>query len=319
MMDTYRRRPGFTLIELLVVVAIIGVLIALLLPAVQQAREAARRAACASNLHQLGLALHNYHDVHQVFPPGYVRQNLPPSAASSAGTGWGAMMLGEIEQAALAERLGVYIDEGRPEQAPEHLRRTLLAVWRCPSDEIDGPATYIKVSKGESIVPLDPQHGFKIDRLPHPFASRASYAANYGPYAPDDAGRRGDGVFWANSATRLGDLLDGSSSTIAAAERSARLGQTTWLGVPYDEDMKGDVFHEDMPRTYLANERLVLGSAHATPNPKTVDRAAFGSAHAGGLNVLFGDGHVRFVSDAIDRPLWSGLSDPRDSRGAGAF
>src|SRR6201996_1630152 len=100
-MSRLRRSKGFTLIELLVVIAIIAVLIALLLPAVEQAREAARRTQCKNNLKQMGLALHNYHDTNNTFPPGWIGQ----STAAYSGFGWNTMLLPSIDQGPLYNSL----------------------------------------------------------------------------------------------------------------------------------------------------------------------------------------------------------------------
>ena len=101
-----RTRKGFTLIELLVVIAIIAILIALLLPAVQQAREAARRSTCKNNLKQIGISLHNYHDVHNAFPPGWIAvENNSPNIEGESGFGWGTMLLPYMDQAPLYQQM----------------------------------------------------------------------------------------------------------------------------------------------------------------------------------------------------------------------
>ncbi|MDQ3331585.1 MAG: DUF1559 domain-containing protein, partial [Planctomycetota bacterium] len=141
-----RPRRGFTLIELLVVIAIIAVLIALLLPAVQQAREAARRAQCQNNLKQIGLALHNYHDVSNQFPMAFIRAS---TVANTEGWGWGAMILPQLEQGNLFDRLGVtqyrltdVLAGLKPDLASVQDRTTIfqtrLPVYICPSDSNDG-------------------------------------------------------------------------------------------------------------------------------------------------------------------------------------
>ena len=141
-----RLRRGFTLIELLVVIAIIAVLIALLLPAVQQAREAARRSQCQNNLKQVGLALHNYHDIHNQFPMAFIRAS---DVARTEGWGWGAMILPQLEQGNLYDTLGVsryrltdVLAGMKPDLATVAQRtaifQTRLSVYICPSDDNDG-------------------------------------------------------------------------------------------------------------------------------------------------------------------------------------
>ena len=141
-----RRRRGFTLIELLVVIAIIAVLISLLLPAVQQAREAARRTQCRSNLKQIGLALHNYHDQYQVFPPGNGLSSQSPDAGYSvdltttnraAAYGWATYILPQLDQANLYNQLGVSNLELcllMQQATLRPLTQTVLRVYRCPTD-----------------------------------------------------------------------------------------------------------------------------------------------------------------------------------------
>src|SRR5258708_2555504 len=125
-------RRGFTLIELLVVIAVIGVLVGLLLPAVQQAREAARRMSCRNNLKQIGLALHNYHGSHNVFPPGYVSNFDASGTDTGPGWGWAAMILPQMEQRPLFDA----VNFNTPIEAPSNQTNRLGVVggFLCPSD-----------------------------------------------------------------------------------------------------------------------------------------------------------------------------------------
>ena len=312
------KRRGFSLVELLVVVAIIGVLVSLLLPAVQQARQAAKRAACANNLHQIGLALSNYADSHRMLPPGYIRP-FDAEKRRSFGAAWGGMALPEIEKSALFDDLFYYFDVVHVEFAPGRLLESKVSTWKCPADAADGLTSYSNVVKGEPIDPGDPgsEHWKRYAGVP--FARRSSYAANYGTFPPDDSGRRGDGLFWANSNTTFADILDGTSSTILASERALSKGQTTWVAVSYDEDQPGMIYDETVPRTYRSSERIVLGSAHLPPKFSIADSASFSSVHVGGGNVLFADGHVHFISEMIDVAVWAGLADPRDGTPGSRF
>src|SRR5262245_44480282 len=134
------RRSGFTLIELLVVIAIIAVLIGLLVPAVQKVREAANRASCQNNLHQLGVALHNYHGRMKTFPPGYVcdapQQN--PNY-TSPGWGWAALLLPDVEQDTLHQQINFKLPVEHA--ANRAARTTVLPVFVCPSDRTTGVFT----------------------------------------------------------------------------------------------------------------------------------------------------------------------------------
>ncbi|MDQ3331057.1 MAG: DUF1559 domain-containing protein, partial [Planctomycetota bacterium] len=138
--DGVRRRLGFTLIELLVVIAIIAVLIALLLPAVQQAREAARRSQCLNNLKQIGLALHNYHDTHLAFPPGWIGADQVTGAHDVEGMngfGWGTMVLPYVEQNNLYQQFRFplsIVDDVVGPPTNKSLLATKIPVFECPSD-----------------------------------------------------------------------------------------------------------------------------------------------------------------------------------------
>ncbi len=139
---TVRRRPaGFTLIELLVVIAIIAILVALLLPAVQQAREAARRTQCRNNLKQIGLALHNYHDIYNTLPPGVVHKFGNQAVAAMGSYGWGTFILPQLEQQNLFQTIqtnGVDLDSllrnSANAAARDYAVFTKLSFYRCPSD-----------------------------------------------------------------------------------------------------------------------------------------------------------------------------------------
>src|SRR5581483_3510770 len=130
------RRRGFTLIELLVVIAIIAILIGLIMPAVQQAREAARRTQCRNNLKQIGLALHNYHDAHRMFPPGYVDRNGNPNVTPDndlgPGWGWASFLLPQMDQVPVYSQINFSAGVGTgPNTAVSRLALTAL---QCPSD-----------------------------------------------------------------------------------------------------------------------------------------------------------------------------------------
>jgi prepilin-type N-terminal cleavage/methylation domain-containing protein/prepilin-type processing-associated H-X9-DG protein len=194
-----RGRPAFTLIELLVAIAIIGVLVALLLPAVQAAREAARRVRCTGNLRQIGLALHAYHDAHRTFPAGgwIPAASLPQNARMNLG--WSAAILPGVEQAALYDALNVGLAYNKP--ANSTAARTVLSVYLCPSEPRKSP----------------------WHRAPgDPFDSAdADYGGMYGPRGlrgPGDINNPPRGALLFNQCLGIAQIRDGTSQTIHVGE-----------------------------------------------------------------------------------------------------
>jgi len=181
------RSRGMTLIELLVVLAVITLLVGLLLPAVQMARESARRASCRNNLKQIGIALHNYAEVHGQFPSGYFDE------ADTTGWGWGALLLPYLEDEPLHRKLGVL--QTKFSGVPSSATQTVLPVYICPSDT--GPE-------------------WNADRGEHAKSNYAGVAGNVEITRWDDIG---NGVFFVNSGVRPSSITDGTSYTFAIGER----------------------------------------------------------------------------------------------------
>ena len=263
-----RSRGGFTLIELLVVIAIIAVLIALLLPAVQQAREAARRTQCRNNLHQLGLALHNYHDAHLVFPPGGVvgTGGLPGEMASLF-----ILILPLVDEASLYNAYNFDLTAPMPttcsacSTANTTVGLQKLARYMCPSHE-------------EPMV---------------------SYGVLYGHYGwcsgSTNTRDNGGGAFYTNSRVRMRDVRDGTSNTIGLGEKAAANVNgycQTWANASYHFGMTAATH-------YPINGPDVPG---LWPN------YVFRSAHEGGAFFLMLDGQVRFLSENIDMGTYRALS-----------
>ncbi len=298
-----RRERGFTLVELLVVIAIIGILIALLLPAVQAAREAARRRQCSNNLHQLGIAIHNYSDVRKSLPPGSVGRNPNnPAQNMYIRTPFIRYMLDHLEQGARGD---VWDDSVNFQNQPAANFPILFAywsVWQCPSDESrrmesnntdDYKGNYgVNWGMGTALVTATNQKG-------------AFYFAR----------RPGGGEL--SDLVRFNDILDGTSNTFAMMEM---LQAPSPAGTT---DRRGRVWNDDTAcyqiSTELSPNSLAPDRGNCVDNPKLnlpcVDGGAIPqytlasrSRHPGGVQVLLCDGSVRFVSNSISLVVYRALS-----------
>lgn len=263
-------RCGFTLIELLVVTALIGLLIALLLPAVQAAREAANRISCVNNLEQIGLAMHGYHDRTGSFPWGYVSGIAADGADLGPGWGWAASLLEDLEQNNLHARARFDLDISHPANAT--VRVQSLNVFLCPSDGRSGTFT-----PEDSPVPV----------------AHANYAGLFGSNELEDGPGLGNGVFYRNSRTRIAEVMDGLSNTLLIGERGRRDSRATWVGAVTAAD--------EAPS-------LAVGDTGTPPNSPEADEDDFSSRHAQGANFLFADGSVRPIRDSIHRSVWNALA-----------
>lgn len=347
-----RMRPGFTLIELLVVIAIIAVLIALLLPAVQAAREAARRTQCRNNLKQIGIAFHNYHDIHQCFPMGsmgvFQSEYMRTYEDDIRNFAWGTYLLPMLDHANLYAALdfsqpGVLMS-GNLQNSNEIILSTSLSVFRCPTDARPDSDRYNRYEHDSTAQP------FGWDAL-----GVASYVGNYGvnghiPYRtpsvwypisspknrswPDNvcplggigyAGYReekanhvGVGPIGVNSSTRIHAVTDGTSNTVFVGERhgfdSSEMG-TFSLYDAHARTLWGftSAVGYTMSSAYFRPNECKLG-VEQTPNPPC--RGLMSSYHSGGIQALMMDGSVRFISDNIDsgNPAnWDALSDFSDA------
>jgi len=281
---TYRRR-GFTLIELLVAVATIAVLCALLLPAVQAAREAARRAGCANNLKQLGLALHGYHDAHGSFPMGYVAAFSRDPYQTTPGWGWAAMLLPHCEQSALFNNANFSLPVERADNLTA--RTTDVGTFICPTDR--NPGRYVAA---------------RADGTPVGLFQTNSYAGCYGAGLEiDDRPDSGNGLFQRNAVVRLADVLDGTSQTIAVGERGACLVRTPWAGAPSGavSSFTPNSNVPGYPDGALGRgaELVVAHVDQIAFNAPGTGPDDFYSPHPLGGNFLFIDGSVRFVQDSV--------------------
>ena len=297
------RRPGFTLVELLVVIAIIGILIALLLPAVQAAREAARRMQCTNNLKQIGLSMHNYHDTFKCFPPGVIcfEQNAG-NVRTWDSWGWSAFLLPYVEQKPLYDqlnlsdwghRLNVWTGNNPPGDV--NLLTTPIDAYICPSAKSDP----VNVDRD-------------MNNVPTPGTS--NYVGCAGVVLQGNKYENTGVLFqeW-DTAVRFRDITDGTSNTFAVGERSARCRAAIWVG-------------SDNPRNFNNGNNLgdCLGLASIKLNTPIQDgtanatcRNGFASEHPDGANFLLCDGSSRFVSDLIEfnQDQVADISDPWQDAG----
>lgn len=290
-----KRSLGFTLIELLVVIAIIAILLALLLPAVQQVREAARRTQCRNNLKQLGLALHNYHDTHRTLPPGYV--SLYNNSGNDTGPGWGwcSFLLPSLEQSAAYQQ----IDFNRGIETPGNsaVRIKTFTGFHCPSDDSQ---------ESWAAKRYDPATGVPLNAICD--VGSTNYVGMYGISEP---GVDGEGVFFRNSNVRFRDITDGLSQTIVIGERSHRLGEATWTGSVTGALLAGDPSDGIGQIVAEHGSGMILGHAGERhgPGDRRSDANQFYSRHSGGgVHFLFGDGHVSFLTSSFDYRTYLALA-----------
>ncbi|MCG6157782.1 DUF1559 domain-containing protein [Rubinisphaera margarita] len=304
------RRTAFTLIELLVVIAIIAILVALLLPAVQQAREAARRSSCKNNLKQMGLALHNYHDTHSVFPPGYVLQDTtgggtPDYNGEGSSWGWGAFILPYMEQSALSDALGIGPNRLTPSLAAGSTSLALMqegiSSYRCPSDTAPaintahrlrrGPADFVDVATSNYV-------GNNTSHKWHSGGRLTGYSRSQsGAWAPPGANHDPTGIFWRNSNMKFRDITDGTSNTIALGERAWQLNNPA--GTTFNCNA-GVAFGTDHRNEQLTIRQNLASGAHPINFAHGWCAYVFSSRHQGGAQFVLCDGSVRFISENID-------------------
>jgi prepilin-type processing-associated H-X9-DG protein/prepilin-type N-terminal cleavage/methylation domain-containing protein len=290
---TTKQRRAFTLIELLVVISIIGVLIALLLPAVQAAREGAMRAQCVNNLKQFGVALYTYESGSRSFPPGYVSNFDASGNDTGPGWGWAAMLLPQIEQKPLFEAVNFNVPIEDASNSTGRL--TQMTVFLCPSDT--APLSWWAVTRDPSGIPLQ-----SICQVA---------TANYvGMYGTSDPGIDGDGIFFRDSNIGIPTITDGTAQTIAAGERAYALGVVTWVGsvtgtslFPLTNDGVGYPRLESAPGMILGHAGGSLG-----PGDPKGEVNQFYSRHPGGVNFLFADGHVAFLKTTMNYQVFRALA-----------
>jgi prepilin-type processing-associated H-X9-DG protein len=258
--------------------------------------EAANRSRCQNNLKQIGVALHNYHDTNQSFPPGYLATVPYVDGANDTtpGWGWGAFLLPYLEQNTVSNT--IHFDRPIQDSFNASAIQVVMPVYGCPSDLLPNGA--FPVPDGfESTVAL---------------AAPCSYAACVGGDESDTTGPDGSGVFYRNSRTRIADITDGTSTTLLIGERAWANANGIWAGaIPGGVTLRGQF--NPCPGTgagWYPAATLVL--AHSHLNNTTTDSDGglddFSSRHLGGSHFAFADGSVHFIRSVVSDPPGGGYS-----------
>lgn len=284
-----RQNRAFTLVELLVVIAIIGILIGMLLPAIQQVREAARRISCSNKVRNIALGLLNYESAHQKFPPGWTAT----STNGTPGFGWMAFNLPFVEQANLFSQID--FRGSSPIEVSEEVRLASFDLLLCPSSVFNEP-TY----------PLQ----YLMDGPPPIEMGRSHYVGSNGTEALirpfnsllDTGDLFNKGVFHQNSRTSFAKIRDGSSNTILLGERSGETEFTT----PTDGDFFGSSWLGIVEGTTYEGWRLVAWTT-AVPKHGSYAYAQFNSSHSDLTVFGFCDGSVQNIQDTVDRTVFQSL------------
>lgn len=316
----WRSRQGFTLIELLVVIAIIAVLIALLLPAVQQAREAARRSQCKNNLKQVGLALHNYHGTHGVFPAvGYAKGQCDSGTGDDLvlnASGW-TMLLPFLE-------LGNLYEQYDPTQPAGHCIRGANAGTLAGDAVASGNAQVVSTPVNVLICPSENQGHFAVTGSSNYSITAATdlegaltsydFSTYYAAYndCNVELGINNRPMFNDNTATRIADVTDGTSNTVAVSE--TRMGVAN--GDPPAWGYRGWVMWGIDIHWRGINTTTRSGTDYA---PMLGDWGSAGSMHVGGCHMLLADGSVQFISESVNRNTLLYLSRMSDGEVVGEF
>jgi prepilin-type N-terminal cleavage/methylation domain-containing protein/prepilin-type processing-associated H-X9-DG protein len=281
---------AFTLVELLVVIAIIGVLVALLLPAIQAARESARRSQCKNNLKQIGLALHNYESTRRTFPAGFTSASATINGPGiGPGWGWGAYILPYLEESS------IQIDFKREITDPlyDQIRTLTLPVFRCPSDSVE--------------LPLFPVQGGSNNTITQ--VAFSNYVGVAGTYEVSVYPDEGTGVLFRNKLIAIKQITDGLSHTLMIGERdSHKSPETTWVGAITNSvipPLNPTYDNEGPPVLILTNTGTVADDR--VPNNALDHVEDSNSAHPQGVHFMFADGSVQAINNDIDPSVWIAL------------
>ena len=306
------RHAAFTLVELLVVISMIGILIGMLLPAIQMARESARRAQCGNNLKQQGLAFHLFHEVHKRFPPAYESHPQPgdpygppdPVTRDSApGWAWGMLISPFLEEQSLLDQFQRKLPCWHEENAPA--ARTRINTFLCPSATGTDEPFDVRDESGAVLATF----------------GLSCYVANVGQEEPwgmtvDDYRGIADGPLYRNSRTRIANVTDGLSKTVFLGEHHPILSSKTWVGVvpgasvcPTERFAFSECDHAaTLVQAHSGPSGDEVPPAIHPPNSPLCHVCQMYAEHPGGCNVMLGDGSVRFISEFINQLTWAALS-----------
>jgi prepilin-type N-terminal cleavage/methylation domain-containing protein len=346
MFSRFTRRHGFTLIELLVVIAIIAVLIALLLPAVQQAREAARRSQCKNNLKQIGVALHNYHDTHRVFPHAYNNDwsrwlktdgtvtTVGIMGQNVSGRGqwsWTAFLLPFVDQTPTFNTLNVNGRMGAEALDDTGAARiafqTRLPLFVCPSD----PAPALNSNR-----PVTSMSGTSVNVALTNYVAmnRGNNTSSDVCMSDDMFGSKANGVFRPGVPTPIRSITDGTSQTILVGERTwSYIGLNTdgSMSLPYPANASNlFVTRATNNGTGYCNncggaDTMGVGTTTHPINRKNLPTASyaagtgFSSQHVGGAHFVFADGSVHFLNENINGDTYGRLCNINSGTIPGPF
>ena len=333
--DSGKQRQGFTLIELLVVIAIIGVLIAMLLPAVQAARESARRTSCANHLKQLALAVQNYHDTFRQMPPSTIVDRSVTATGNNSAWGVHGRILHYLEQGNLYER----VDVTQPWDNQMEIDEMLVPGYQCPSDLY--------------------RSDLRDTGSARPNLYPTSYGFNFGTWFVYDpaTGKKGDGVFFPNSTLKFGQITDGLSNTMLASEvrswtaymRNGGPGNVTRpdtveQAIPifqtgakfkitgHTEWIDGRVHHTGFTATLLPNSRVPLtiggreydcdynswqegkNGINGSPTYAAITARSY---HPSIVQAAMIDGSVQVISEDVDLKIWRAMATRKGKESSG--
>ncbi|EAQ76919.1 hypothetical protein DSM3645_11651 [Blastopirellula marina DSM 3645] len=322
--------------ELLVVIAIIGVLIALLLPAVQQAREAARRMQCTNNLKQIGLALHNHHDTYKRFPPGGAQDQPPFGADAKDSTNWGSSwmvyILPFVEEGAIYDKWqfngssGVFNTNNRSVVSGNTMEK-----YCCPSSPLPDFCTQISTQASVNYVGVSGADNGLI----------SGYTESRVIHAPRGGKMSASGLLYPNSKTRFADMADGTSNTLAVSEHSNFLTNSSgtkldyrasqvwgWaIGVKSSDSPPDMTLNSDNRSMNMTTIRYTINKTKGWSDDESGtgvgnDGAAnipLNSTHPGGVSALLGDGSVRFIAETIPLDTLARLATRDDGQVIGDY